>query len=235
MFTPEKIFEWSEGKKYDEYVEYNGETIIIEMHGAQHYEKPIRINHSVEKEKENDIYKYELAIKNNIDHYFVIDCRKSEKNYIRESINSSGLLTCLNIADENVDWDTIDVFATKNFVKRICEFYSAQLEMSSHDVAEYFSINHKVTQRYLRQGTKLGWCNYDGHSDRERRSFRTRSKAVCCLTISKSFKNATEAALYLGLPDSKNNGRSIRNAIKQHKTYHGYLFEYCDNIDEKKE
>ena len=67
-FEIEKVFDWSNKRKYDDYIEYNGLKIITEQHGQQHYHKQFNKNsRTLEEEKENDKYKYQLAIENGID------------------------------------------------------------------------------------------------------------------------------------------------------------------------
>lgn len=227
-FVTEKKFDWSDNRSYDGYIEYNGSIILVEMNGNQHYGVPIRKNggfRSVEEEKQNDEYKRSLAYDNGIDYYFSIDCRESNVDYIRKSINSSGLLERLGFTDEDVDWNKCDEFATSNFTKAICDYYMEHTSCTAYDISEHFAIGVRTVQKYLRKGREFGWCDYDG----KRSNWRYQSplsKPVYCETINMEFRNAKAAAEYLNLPDAKCNGRSIRNAIKFNREYYGYLFRY---------
>ena len=90
-FEMHKIFKWSNLKEYDFYLpDYN---IIIETHGIQHYDKSFeRMGGMTLKEVQlNDVYKKNLAIKNNIEKYIVIDCRESDFDYIYKNIETSEL------------------------------------------------------------------------------------------------------------------------------------------------
>lgn len=227
-FTPEKIFEWSNGKRYDEYVIVNNKTILIEVQGMQHYEKPIIKSakyRSVYEEQENDTLKYNLAMDNGIDFYFVIDCRESNMDYIKKSIISSGLLDVLSYNDSDIDWNKCDKFATSNFTKQVCEYYESH-KLSVAEVAKHFKLSRKTIQKYLNKGNKFGWCNYDGKSISLSNIGNREKKAVYCKTIDMIFDSATDAAKYLNLPDAEQQGRSIRNAIKFNRPYHNYTFEY---------
>ena len=79
---------WSQNKRYDFYLpDYNA---IIEVHGEQHYRYTGR-GRSLKEEQENDKFKEELALKNGIKHYIVIDCRKSDSQYIKSNLFNSEL------------------------------------------------------------------------------------------------------------------------------------------------
>lgn len=227
-FTPEKTFEWSEDKKYDEYIVHNGKTIIVEMHGKQHYSKPFRDNtrcRSVSEEKVNDEIKLNMAIANGISYYYAIDCQESNMEYIKNSIIASGLLDILYLKPMDIDWDRCDKFATSNFIKQVCEYYESHA-LSVVDVAEHFKLHRKTIQRYLNKGNKFGWCNYDGKSISLSNIGNREKKAVYCKAIDMVFNSAVDAAKYLNLPDAKHQGRSIRNAIKFNRPYLNYTFEY---------
>ena len=227
---PEKKFNWSDSRKYDEYVLYKGKSIIVEMHGEQHYSKPIsNKGRTLEEEIKNDRYKRSLAIENNIDYYFEIDARKSKLDYIKESIIQSGLLKCLEISENEIDWIECDKFATGNFCKLICLDFKKSQNKDIKEFAKKWHLGVRTIRKYLNKGNEFGWCVYNAYSNKVQNlrdySDKVRKK-VFCKTISKFFDSATEAAKYLNLPDAKNNGRSIRNSIKYHRPYLGYEFEY---------
>lgn len=229
---PEKSFTWSDSKKYDEYVMYKDKSIIIEMHGNQHYaEKRGKFhNRSLEEEQSNDRYKRKLAMNSGeIDFYFEIDARESTLAFIKQSLVNSGLLECLEIFEDDIDWFQCDKFATNNICKMICDDYKSYQNVDIEALAKKWSLNIRTIRKYLNKGNTLGWCNYIPYSNKVK-NLRNHSdavrKKVFCKTIDKEFKSATEAAKYLDLPDAKNNGRSIRNSIKFNRPYLGYEFEY---------
>lgn len=228
-FENEKSFDWSQKRRYDAYVKYDDKQIIIEMHGGQHYGKPISTNENArtpEEEKSNDKFKLELACANGIEYYFEIDSRKSNLDYIKNSIIESGLLSAIEISESDIDWVACDSFATSNVVKEICREFEED-GLSAYDLSEKYKKNVKMIQRYLRHGAKLGWCNYDGAVESAKNLGDKRKKQVYCKTVDMYFKNATAAAEYLNLPDAKNNGRSIRNSIKYNRPYLSYEFSYA--------
>lgn len=93
-FIHDKSMEWSNRKRYDFYLpEYNW---IIEVHGIQHYDSKGFSNFSkrvrtLEEESDNDQFKKDIAIKNGIDNYIVLDSRVSKLEHIKKSIENSDL------------------------------------------------------------------------------------------------------------------------------------------------
>ena len=92
-----KELPWAQNYEYDFYLPNN--NVIIEAHGAQHYE-----NHgfsslggkTLQEEQLNDQNKALLAEQNAIN-YFIIDCRKSNLDFILDNIKKSNLLEFLSI------------------------------------------------------------------------------------------------------------------------------------------
>ncbi len=106
---------WANNYKYDFYLpNFN---MIIEMHGSQHYGHGFfKVGgKSLEEEQENDKRKKHLALSNGIENYFEIDCRKSDIDWILNSINISGLLSVLNIKNKDIDINSlyISIFKKK--------------------------------------------------------------------------------------------------------------------------
>ena len=104
---------WSNNKRYDFYLkDYN---YIIETHGKQHYTQygfKSLGGKTLEEEQENDEYKKQLALKNNIDNYIILDCRKSELKWIKNSILNSDLNNIFNLNE--VDWLKCEQNALEN-------------------------------------------------------------------------------------------------------------------------
>lgn len=93
-------------KRYDFYLPHY--SLIIEAHGEQHYTE-IKKWGRLEDTQKNDVYKRKLAIKNGIEYYLEIDCRKSNIDYIRESIINSKLDNLFDLT--KVDWEKCHKFA----------------------------------------------------------------------------------------------------------------------------
>ena len=129
---------WCEDKRYDFYIP--SLNTIIETHGMQHYED---CTWSKAKDvQENDRIKYELALQNGIKDgdYVVIDCRYSNKEWVKNNILSSSKLNELFDLEKRINWNKCEVFALKsNTIKEVCEYWNNKEEWeTSTTLAEIF-------------------------------------------------------------------------------------------------
>lgn len=194
-FETEKYFDWSDNRLYDDYIEYNGLKIITEQQGQQHYYRPFNNkSRSIEEERANDTYKYELAIKNGIDKYFIIDASISTMEYMKDSIIKSGLLGVFNKMPNDIDWSACDIFAMKNFAKTICLYKNSNPNLSLKEISNIFHIGYNTVLKYIKSGSKFGWCNYNKFDDlrmiRESCRMITNAKPIHCLTDGKYYRNS---------------------------------------------
>lgn len=165
-------FKWCESYKYDFYIP-NINT-IIEVHGRQHYD-----------DTSSDLYKYDitrdtikenLAKENGINNYIIIDCRKSECNYIKDSIIKSDLLNVLDVCVEEIDWLECDKFTSKSFIVEVCEYKNQHPELSTKDIGEVFGMARVTIQKYLQKGAILGICIYDKEFEKKYKTKEARIK-----------------------------------------------------------
>lgn len=196
-FQAEKIFDWSDERKYDHYIEYKGMKIITEQHGQQHYFKQFSKNgRTVEEEKENDEYKYHLAMNNGIDKYFVIDSSVSSMEHMKKSIDESKLLMLLDKTSDEINWVACDEFALSNLVKKICIYKQEHPNVVLRDIADIFHIGYKTVLDYVKKGSKLGWCSYELFDDlrmlREQGKVITNQRPIHCISDGKYYRCSTE-------------------------------------------
>ena len=154
---------WSHRKQYDIFIP--NLSCIIENHGAQHYKDGFGMfGVTYEEEKQNDDYKEEIAKTNGIKNYIVIDCRNSNKDWIKQSILKSELLSILGFLEYDIDWDECDMFATSNLVKVASELWNNGMcgEQSKMNLSKTTIYN------YLKKGTKLLFCSYTGELSKKR-------------------------------------------------------------------
>lgn len=115
-----KDFDWCQNYKYDFYIP--SLNMVVETHGVQHYEESVwGSSRTLEEERENDKLKKELALNNNIKNYIVVDCRKSELDWLKENIIKE-LDKYFNLS--NIDWNLVWNNSLKNLVyevKRLVE------------------------------------------------------------------------------------------------------------------
>lgn len=144
-------FKWCDKYRYDFFLpDYN---CIVETHGAQHYEdgwKKIDLQRKIDKKKK------ELALNNGIKHYIELDCRNSDKKYIKCSIMKSNLPFNLSM----VDFDKADLGAQKNVLIATCETYKNNPNMTLINIATKYHVSLGTVVRYLKKGRELGLCEY---------------------------------------------------------------------------
>lgn len=226
-------FDWIGDRKYDFYIPtFN---MIIETHGLQHYEQTRRKGaRTLAEEQANDRYKYDLSINNNISKYIVIDCRYSEMKWIKENILKSELSKMFDL--NKIDWSKCEKFALPNLIKEVCDYWNNRGEWESAiDLARIFNLNKETIRRYLKKGTELGWCFYNGQeelikSGQYQKAVKTKSIEV--------FKDGE----YLGTFESSHeidrisistygtrlHYTRICDAINKNKAYKGFTFRRCE-------
>lgn len=160
---------WANEKFYDFYIP--ALNAIIEVHGQQHYltqENRPPSWRTYEEEHENDLLKFDLSVINGIEYYIVLDCRKSELEWIKNSIMSSKLPKLLGFKEEDIDWLKCEEYTKTNKVKEICKSYMAKGKPSPQDLARFYNTNQQTINQYLKDGTRLGWCDYDPKESKTR-------------------------------------------------------------------
>lgn len=158
---------WCKNYRYDFGVP--NVSCIIESHGNGHYETDFSGTggKTLIEEQENDRLKEQLAKQNGIENYIVLDCRKSELEWIKKSVLESNLLNILNFTEDNINWLKCHEFACSNLIKIICEYKKLNNNLSTTEIGKTFKLTSDTIRKYLKQGTLLGWCNYDAKTGRE--------------------------------------------------------------------
>ena len=88
-----------------------------------------------------------------------IDCKYSNLNYIKNSIEESILSKLFDLS--KINWNRCNEYATKNLVKDICEYYNNNPNITLQNIAKNFYISSRTVSKYLKCGTELGWCKYN--------------------------------------------------------------------------
>lgn len=155
-FETQKTFDWSFQKRYDFYLP--NENMIIEVHGLQHYEPPMGnwTGISLEQQQANDLEKKTLAETNGIDTYIEIDARRSDGTYIKENLINN----LENIFDlSKVDWNKCLESTMTSLIKITCDLWNSGLDVKH--IADEIKISTSGVRKYLKQGNKVGWCDYE--------------------------------------------------------------------------
>lgn len=227
---------WIKPKRYDFYIP--NLKCIIETHGLQHYNGNFKHlgGRSLQEEIENDGYKKETALKNGIKHYIELDCRKSELEWIKNSIINSELNKLFNLS--NIDWLRCAEFANKNIVKEVCDYWNDKRESeTTADLSKMFKINKSTIIDYLRRGTKLGWCNYNGRKNNNKGLIYGRIIKRKKVEIFKDNKSLGEFESLIELERQSeklfgvklNNSKISMVCNGKKKQYKGYTFKHVDH------
>lgn len=172
-YTKEYSPNWSDNKRYDFYFKINDKKYIIETHGIQHYNGGFNNvgGRNLKEEQENDNYKKELALKNNINYYIELDCRESNIEWIRNSIINSELSGVFNLS--SIDWLKCEEFALGSRVKEICSYWHFHNDINNENLSvgglcEIFNLSRSAIRKYLKKGADLGWCNYNSEEEKHK-------------------------------------------------------------------
>ena len=205
-FKPEKSFVWSNGKRYDFYI--NNLNCIIEIHGGHHYDGGFsRANgKSLKEEQKNDEFKERIAEENAISKYIVIDCRKSELEYIKNNILESELSKIFDLT--KVNWSQCHEYACSSIVKNICDLWEKGIH-NTQEIADIIKLHRSTVIRNLKKGNKIGWCDYNpkeeiykGTKKGTKKMKETNIKKVICLNTKQIFNSLAEASIYYNLKNS---------------------------------
>ena len=195
-----KTFNWCEKYKYDNYIE--NINCIVETHGKQHYEEVGRWG-SLEIIQENDFDKEWLARQNKVDNYIILNCRKSEIDWIKRSVMDSKLPQLLNFKEEDIDWLKCHEFACSSLVKLACDEWNKGIE-NTLKIAVKLGTTISTIIKYLKQGVKLGLCNYDPKFEKFKVATLMQEKnrkKVICLTTGEIFDSLVEASTKYNIAD----------------------------------
>jgi hypothetical protein len=221
----QKRFNWSNKRKYDFYLkEYN---MIIETHGEQHYVEGFthfKNSRNLKEERENDKLKEKLAVENGIKKYIVIDCRKSELEFIKTNIINSEISRTFNLS--NVDWLKCYEFTSKSRIKIVSDIWNSGVKIIK-EIANNFKLHESTTRRYLRVASELGWCDYSDTNN------KIQNKPIIQLSLDdqliRDWNSGYKASKELGINDE-----SIYRACKgksKNKTAGGFKWMYKEDYE----
>lgn len=175
---------WANGKRYDNYFEYQGQGYILEMDGKQHFidykDTPFK---KLEEQQANDELKNNMAIKQGIK-VIRINCTNIYKTKIKDEILSSELAEIFDLS--KIDWNECDIFARNNLTKSVWEYYNDNPLSVTSDIMNKFSLSKITVQRYLRQGSLLGVIKYskkDIHARMKQRRILERNDVINDTTL----------------------------------------------------
>ncbi len=164
-FLDEVSFKWCVFKAYNQNRNATGiydfviESIklIIECDGDWHNRYNTLSGKTKDESKYIDDMKDELA---KINGYKIIriDCKITDNKYITNGILNSDLNSFFDLS--TINFSKCDEFAQSNFVKLVCDYYNDN-DVVVKDLVKIFKLYKGTIRRYLHNGTRLGWCNYN--------------------------------------------------------------------------
>ena len=194
---PEHVFEWSKHlndngvsrRIYDFFIEYKGDIIIIEVHGEQHFNGSFQSYEgarTAEDELKNDLYKKNLAVSNGVKekHYFVIDARKSNSSWIKNSIMNSDICNLFPFQENDIDWCKCDEMACKNLIKMASSLWNDGIKNTAK-IGEIIGKTRPTIISYLKRASALGWCDYSPEYIK-----RYDRKPILCIDNNMAFESA---------------------------------------------
>ena len=223
---------WSGSRRYDFYLpDYN---CIIETHGIQHYREQNRKGaRTLKEEQKNDELKQQLALRNGVDKYIVLDCSESNLEWIENNILQSELNKMFNL--NNINWKKCEEFALSNRVKEVCDYWNNKEEWeTTKTVGDKFNLSNTTVRKYLMKGQTLNWCNYSPTNENVKQATKCGKlngkpikmfKDDVCIGI---FESAHELERQSEkLFNVKLNFNSVCKVCRgEYKTHKGFTFEY---------
>ena len=99
----------------------------------------------------------------------MLDCRKSELEWIKNSILNSKLNEIFDL--NNIDWKECEKYALEGLTKQICEYWEEQKKVNKNVTIQIlidkFKLSRKTILKHLKKGMKMGWCEYDKKEEME--------------------------------------------------------------------
>ncbi|WP_297419306.1 hypothetical protein [Clostridium sp.] len=235
-FQTEYSPDWIKPKRYDFYFKLSNKEYIIEADGGWHNKNNNLSGQTKEISQEIDSYKDKLAEENNIK-VIRIDCDYKKTNdrfeYIKNNIiNNSMLKKLFNL--NNIDWLKCEEFTCSNLVKKTCEIKKNNPNMSTTQVGKVIKLSQSTVIKYLKQGTKFGWCRYDIKEEKSNvisRAGKQFSKSV------EIFKNEISLGIFPSASELERQSETLfgiklmKHSISdvcrlKHTHYKGFTFKY---------
>jgi len=232
-FETEYSPDWIKPKRYDFYIPLINK--IIETDGGFHTRDNSMSGQTKEDSKEIDDYKDRLALEHGIE-VIRVDCFYIYNNRFEciknNTLNNNRLNELLDL--NNINWLKCGEFALSNLIKIACEYKKENPELTTGDIGKLMKLSTQSIKNYLRQGSKYGWCKYDG----EMENFKVVSakRKMIAIFKDKNILSIFESASKLSRQSEKLFGvkltiSSISNAcLGKIEQYNGYTFKYTEDF-----
>lgn len=190
--------------RYDFYIP--SEQIIIEMDGGLGHGNRTLNDITKDQSLLIDSTKDELAKKHGIEP-IRIDCNYTgmdEFHYIKENICTNSKLASLFKID-NINWYMIYNNCQNSLVKKTCDIWNKGINNPTN-ISKILNLNRTTIEKYLKHGTKLGWCNYNpkemvrkNHILIGQMNVKRCSKKVYCIELQQLYSSTCSASRHLNI------------------------------------
>ena len=143
--------------EYDFYFELDNNKYIIEMDGGFHNKVHSKSEYTIDDIKEIDKKKDILAKENNIT-MIRIDCRKSDYDYIFNSIKNSIINDLFDLS--KINKIEINKKAYSSNIVDACHLYMTKSK-NLNTISKILKIPYGTIYKYLQKGAEIGLCDYD--------------------------------------------------------------------------
>lgn len=214
--------------RYDSYFKLNNKKYIVEMDGGWHNSDNKMTGQTKEQSKEIDKYKDKLAKEHGIE-VIRIDCDYKECEnrfeYIKNNIINNSRLN--EIFDFNkINWVQCEESTCSNLVKKVCELKRNNPDISTVEIIKIMGYSKTTIIRYLKQGSILGWCNYDTKKEMKKSGIKSGTKTGKRVEI---FKDN----ISLGIFDSTLKLESLSEILFKIKLDHRSISLVCNGKQKK--
>ena len=128
--------------------------------------------HYIDLGKESVLMNEELGL-------MVIDCKESNIDYIRNSVENHPFFQQFDLS--NIDWKEIDIQAQKSKKVEVCRYWEEQKganeDLTTTIMAEIFKLDRTTIINWLTWGNINGLCTYSGEEESKLEN-RRKSKFV---------------------------------------------------------
>jgi hypothetical protein len=208
------------------------------MDGGFHEKDNSMSGQTVKDSKIIDNEKDRLALEHGIE-VIRINCNygqlENRFEHIKENIiNNKKLNKIFNLT--KIEWESIKRMVTSNLVKEVCELKNNNPNLTTKDISTSIKLCRSLVTKYLNEGSKIGWCNYNGKEEMSKSSRKNNNKNNKLVEI---FKCNNSLGVYLSTHELdrkslddfgiKLDYRNISAVCLGKKPqYKGYIFKYLD-------
>lgn len=206
-FITEKTFDWSRKARYDFYIP--SICAIIEMHGKQHYSDRVGWG-NFQEIQQRDRQKKELALSNGMLHYIEIPSVRSEVDFLKDTVVSSGVLNLFNVSATDINWAVVYNSAKSGIPFACLNLWNGGVHDIS-DIANTLSISKDSVVKYLKEYASYGLCDYSAQSQKQiglEAAHIAHRRPVMCQNTGETFNSIRDAAQHFGIAE-----RALQNHL----------------------